>query len=117
MEYTCAAHDARYEFNYTNGHPVTFNHIGTSKFVAEVLLKYTEAAKVQYGCPPVMAGEDFGHYAQKIPACFIFLGCRNEEKGITALLHNPYFDIDEDCIEQGIRLWANIALTPYSIPK
>lgn len=57
-----------------------------------------------------MAGEDFGFYSQMIPACFIFLGCRNEEKGITAMLHNPYFDIDEACIETGIRLWQQIAL-------
>lgn len=42
-----------------------------------------------------MAGEDFGEYAQCVPGCYYRLGVGNQEKGITALLHTPTFDIDE----------------------
>lgn len=42
-----------------------------------------------------MAGEDFGEYAQCVPGCYYRIGVGNKEKGITASLHTPKFDIDE----------------------
>lgn len=42
-----------------------------------------------------MAGEDFGEFANKAKGCYYRLGVGNPEKGITAALHHPNFDIDE----------------------
>jgi hippurate hydrolase len=53
-----------------------------------------------------MGAEDFGYYAQQVPACFYRLGVRNEKKGITSGVHTPDFDIDENAIEVGIGLMA-----------
>lgn len=53
-----------------------------------------------------MGAEDFGYYAQKIPACFFRLGVMNEEKGITSGVHTPTFNIDEDAIEIGMAAMA-----------
>lgn len=53
-----------------------------------------------------MGAEDFGYYAQKIPACFFRLGVMNEEKGITSGVHTPTFNIDENGIEIGMGMMA-----------
>lgn len=58
-----------------------------------------------------MGAEDFGYYAQEIPACFFRLGTMNKAKGITAGVHTPVFNIDESAIEigMGIMAWMGAA--------
>ncbi len=53
-----------------------------------------------------MGAEDFGYYAQQIPACFYRLGTMNTKKGITSGVHTPTFNIDEKAIEIGIGMMA-----------
>ncbi len=53
-----------------------------------------------------MGAEDFGYYAQQIPACFYRLGTMNASKGITAGGHTPTFNIDENAIEIGMGMMA-----------
>jgi amidohydrolase len=53
-----------------------------------------------------MGAEDFGYYAQEIPACFYRLGTMNKAKGITAGVHTPVFNIDESAIEIGMGMMA-----------
>lgn len=53
-----------------------------------------------------MGAEDFGYYAQQIPACFYRLGTMNKARGITAGVHTPVFNIDEDAIEVGMGMMA-----------
>ncbi|MBM3415517.1 MAG: amidohydrolase [Bacteroidetes bacterium] len=53
-----------------------------------------------------MGAEDFGYYAQQIPACFYRLGTMNKAKGITAGVHTPKFNIDENAIETGMGVMA-----------
>jgi hippurate hydrolase len=53
-----------------------------------------------------MGAEDFGYYAQRIPACFFRLGVMNKEKGILSGVHTPTFNIDETSIETGVGIMA-----------
>jgi hippurate hydrolase len=53
-----------------------------------------------------MGAEDFGYYAQEIPACFYRLGTMNAAKGITSGVHTPTFNIDESAIETGMGMMA-----------
>ena len=53
-----------------------------------------------------MGAEDFGYYSQVIPGCFFRLGVGNKEKGITATVHTPRFDIDERAIQYGMEMMA-----------
>ncbi|NBU71767.1 MAG: amidohydrolase [Bacteroidetes bacterium] len=57
-----------------------------------------------------MAAEDFAYYGQHANACFYRLGTRNEEKGITAAVHTPRFDIDETALTTGAGLMSWLAL-------
>ena len=58
-----------------------------------------------------MGAEDFGYYAQQIPACFYRLGTMNKAKGITAGVHTPVFNIDENAIEIGMGMMAWLGST------
>jgi amidohydrolase len=60
--------------------------------------------------PPQGGGEDFASYAQRVPAAFLFLGARNEEKGCTYPHHHARFDIDEDALPLGTALHVALAL-------
>ncbi len=53
---------------------------------------------------PVMGGEDFAYYLEKVPGAFFFVNTNNPEKGITAPNHSPYFDVDEEL------LWIPLAM-------
>jgi amidohydrolase len=61
-----------------------------------------------------MTAEDFAFYSQEIPACFYRLGTANFEKGITAGVHTPQFDIDEKALETGMGLMTFLALKELS---
>jgi len=60
--------------------------------------------------PPIMGGEDFAYFAQRIPACFVGLGMRNENIGATYGVHHPAFKMDEDALPIGTSLHVAFAL-------
>ena len=82
--------------------------------------KASEAAKTYIGAEKVgetelrMGAEDFGYYAQQIPACFFRLGTMNKEKGYMNGVHTPTFMIDENAIELGVGMmaWMGINIQP-----
>ncbi len=63
-----------------------------------------------------MAAEDFAYYSQEVPSCFYRLGTRNMQKGTHFSVHHPSFDIDEDALEIGAGLMAQLALNALEIP-
>ena len=57
-----------------------------------------------------MTAEDFAYFAREVPSCLYRLGIRNENKGISANLHTPTFNVDESCLETGMGLMAWLAV-------
>ena len=53
---------------------------------------------------PLMIAEDFSYYQEKVPGTFMFLGCRNEDKGFTFPLHSSKFNFDEKVLLLGYRI-------------
>jgi IAA-amino acid hydrolase len=60
-------------------------------------------------CPQVMAAEDFGFYAEKIPAVFFSVGVRGADKDISHV-HSPYLLVDEGALPIGAALHAAVAI-------
>lgn len=58
-----------------------------------------------------MGAEDFGFYAQQIPACFFRLGTMNQSKGIIHGVHTPRFQVDEAALEHGAGMMAWLAIS------
>ncbi len=52
---------------------------------------------------PQLGAEDFCAFSTRVPGCYLFLGVRNEAKGITHMIHTPYFDVDEACMPLGVK--------------
>ena len=55
-----------------------------------------------------MGGEDFSAYLTKAPGCFIPVGAGNEAKDIIYPHHHPRFTVDEDALEDGLRILVNL---------
>ncbi len=87
------------------GYPAVINNEELNNSVKNAAEKFLGAENVEE-TELRMGAEDFGYYAQQIPACFYRVGVMNKEKGITSGVHTPTFNIDEDAIEVGMGLMA-----------
>src|SRR5687768_5147816 len=87
------------------GYPTVYNHEQLNEEAKKIAGEYLGVELV--GETEIrMGAEDFGYYSQKIPGCFFRLGTANASKGITAGVHTPVFNIDEDAIEIGMGIMA-----------
>ena len=59
---------------------------------------------------PVMGGEDFAYYTEKVKGCFVALGMRNEEIDAIYNVHHPLFKMDEEALHIGTALHTAFAL-------
>lgn len=57
-----------------------------------------------------MGGEDFSFFTMKKPGMMFRLGIHNEEKGFVNSIHQNIFDVDEGCIETGIKVFTQFVL-------
>lgn len=86
-------------------YPPTVNAPEMADFVAEVAKPIGPVVEAEM----TMGAEDFAFYLQKVKGAFIFLGIRNEEKGITYPHHHPKFDVDEGVLWKGVALYSLLA--------
>jgi amidohydrolase len=103
-----SSYGASYELNYFTNAPVTFNDPALAS-------ASTSAIKAVFGekvfTPPLqMVSEDFSYYQQQIPGFYFFVGVKNEAKGITAMWHTEFYEMDEAALPVGVRALANAAL-------
>lgn len=103
-------HGAKSTITYTDGYPSTYNHHEQAIKAKDVGLTLLSQKGVDFPFQKMMGGEDFGYFTQQKKGCYIFVGCRNEEKGITHMLHNPRFDIDEECLVYGTAMHVGLVM-------
>ena len=60
--------------------------------------------------PTSPGAEDFAYYEKEKPGLLFGLGMRNEAKGACAPAHNANWDIDEDALETGVRVFVQFVL-------
>ncbi len=97
------------ELEIRNGYPFLVNEEALTHQARGFAEEYLGAENV-LDLDIWMAAEDFAYYSQVADACFYRLGTGNTERGITAAVHTPAFDIDEAALETGTGLFAYIAL-------
>ncbi|MCB2191039.1 MAG: amidohydrolase [Deltaproteobacteria bacterium] len=66
---------------------------------------------------PIMGSEDFSHFTNALPSAIFQLGGANPDKGISASLHNPYFDIDEAALPLGVEVFLHILRNELSLEQ
>jgi amidohydrolase len=102
------AHGASYTFKYERGYRPVINDANVTRVIEETVLElFGEEALERM--KPNMGGEDFSAFQQKAPGCFFFTGAGNEAKGITYPHHHPNFNIDEDALERGVKMFVSAA--------
>lgn len=97
------------EINIVGGYPVLNNDPDVTNTSIDFASEYLGIDQI-IRLEPRMTAEDFAFYAAMIPATFYRLGTANPEKGITADLHTPYFDIDENSLKTGMGLMAYLTI-------
>jgi amidohydrolase len=102
---TSRAFGAFADCRYKKGFPPLVNHDEMVDLVLETVDKILGKDKIK-DISPVMGGEDFAYYLQKVPGAFLFLGAGD---GQEYSHHHPKFDIDEKVLPQGAALMAGLA--------
>ena len=102
---TARASGGEAEFHITAGYPPVMNEERTTAFARDALRDILRPNNVMEIKEPVMGGEDFAYYLEKIPGTFLRLGV-----GQRPPLHNSAFDFNDEAIPSGIRIMAGIAL-------
>jgi amidohydrolase len=97
------AHGADYEFRYKPGYRPVINAEEVTGVIEETVRDVLGEGALEI-MPPNMGGEDFSAYQQKAPGAFFLVGAGNEEKGIVNPHHHPRFTIDEDALDNGVRM-------------
>jgi hippurate hydrolase len=65
-------------------------------------------SRVRADLAPSMGAEDFAFLAQRIPACYAWIG--NGAGAGHAPLHNPRYDFNDAVLQLGVRFWVQLAL-------
>jgi amidohydrolase len=105
-EETCRTFGASAEIQYDKGYPPVVNDEAMVDFVEGIVGKTLGKEKIT-SIDPVMGGEDFSYFLQKIPGCFLFFGMGDGQKFPH---HHPEFDLDEKALPQAALLMTSIAL-------
>jgi amidohydrolase len=109
VEHTALAHGATAQVALQPYGPPTWNDPELGKRMRPTLLKVAGEGNV-VEVEPAMGSEDFAHYAQKKPGCYVLLGVHNQAVGAVGALHTPQLVIDEAALPLGVRTLAMLAI-------
>ncbi len=104
-----ATYRVQAELTVFDGYPPTLNDEGVSAFMFDTAAELLGEENVYY-IKPTTGAEDFSFFAQEKPAALVRIGCGNEKKGLTAPLHSPYFNLDENCLGVGVELFCRAVM-------
>jgi len=113
-EHTCAAFEARCEFEFIRNYPPTINSAAEAEFARQVMSDIVGPANV-LAQEPTMGAEDFAYMLQAKPGAYCFIsngdGAHREmgHGGGPCTLHNPSYDFNDDLIPLGGTYWVQLA--------
>lgn len=102
------ANDAVAEVHYYRGYDALYNHPEETR-IAQQALATVDGVKV-VETPPVMPGEDFSYYTQKVPGSFFFTGAQMQNPSDVYPHHNARFDFDERAMAVSAKGFCSIIL-------
>src|SRR5690606_26338948 len=93
-----------------DGYPVTRNDAGAVGRFFAVARAAAGASRVSEWPAPVMGGEDFAFYCQKLPSCFFLLGQQRSPDEPYPYVHTPNFNFNDDSLALGVEAFCRLAL-------
>jgi hippurate hydrolase len=112
-QHTCAAFDARCEFEFARNYPPTINHEAEAAFARQVMQSIVGEANV-LPQEPTMGAEDFSYMLQAMPGAYCFIANgegahRHVGHGEgPCTLHNPSYDFNDALIPLGGTYWVRL---------
>ncbi len=103
---TCETFGAQGEVEYELGYPPVVNPPEMVDFALDVVSRVLGENRI-VAIDPVMGGEDFAYFLQKIPGVFVFFGMGD---GMTYPHHHPGFDLDEKALPEAALLLAALVI-------
>lgn len=104
-----SAYGASYEITWGENNPLTYNDPALVEATLPVMRRIL-GEKNLIQPRPQMGAEDFSEFQKVVPGFFYFLGVGNKSKSITAMIHTPEFDVDEEALVIGVKLMSNVLL-------
>jgi amidohydrolase len=101
--------ESKLEYGILSGTPPVINPPEQSAF-AEKTVRKLFGEDALFAMQPVMGGEDFALFMQKVPGLFAFVGAGNSQKECNYPHHHGNFNIDEDALKTSTALYAQYAL-------
>jgi amidohydrolase len=102
-----AAHGQQASLTYVHGTPVLVNRPANAERMGRAFRALGGEVR---DCRPVMYGEDFAFFLEKIPGCFGFLGAGDGSETTAQGLHSPRFSICEAVLAWGAALHVQLVL-------
>ena len=100
------AYGTSISLDYQVGYPPVVNESSSVDFVLRVVKELFGEESIA-AIDPVMGGEDFSYYLQRVPGAFLFFGAGD---GTKFPHHHPGFDLDEKALPQATLLMTSLAL-------
>jgi len=110
VEGIAAAYGGSASVRASLGYEALINHDEAVDAIVATASAVLGPLSIHWKAKPSMGVEDFSYYIKERSGAFWHLGCGNESRGITAPLHSPDFDIDEDCLPIGAAMQAGLAM-------
>lgn len=108
-EVVAKAHGAEVRAEVDASYPVLINNPRAEGIFREIVEAAGESHRIRM-TPPIMGGEDFAYYCQRVPAFFYFLpacppGCTDNP-----VCHSPRYDFNDRLLPLGMRLHVHTGL-------
>ena len=104
-----APYGVEVEITHTRGVPPVVNEMSAVAELSEAARSWVGADSVT-GTVQSLGGEDYGWMLEKVPGALARLGVRSPASVTGCDLHHAAFDVDEACIEVGVRLLAGAVI-------
>lgn len=89
------------------GYPPTVNTAEQAAQCRQAAALVVGEGNVDWDMDPSMGAEDFSHFLERCPGCYVWLGNGPGEGGCT--LHNAHYDFNDDNLVLGASYWAKLA--------
>lgn len=97
------AFGAKATLDYQRNYPVTVNHEHETELAALAAEAVSGAERVTRDMPATLGGEDFAFMLNEVPGAMINIG-----NGLSANLHHPKYDFNDDVIAWGCSYWTTL---------
>ncbi len=104
-----AAHGVSIELTRFEGYPPTINTVAEAELCRAVAGELVGAEQVDWALRPSMGAEDFSHFLEHRPGCYVWIGNGPGEGGCT--LHNARYDFNDANLVLGASYWVRLVET------